>query len=72
MNLRLLALTAVVALATGACSSTQYIISTKDGRMLQAYGKPKLDEPTGMYIYEDAAGKKTTVLKSDVVQILER
>ncbi|MGY4829001.1 YgdI/YgdR family lipoprotein [Sphaerotilaceae bacterium SBD11-9] len=72
MNYRLLTLAAAIALTTVACSSTQYIISTKEGRMLEAHGKPKYDEKTGMYVYEDADGKKTTVLKSDVVQIMER
>lgn len=72
MNLRLLTLMAAVALAAGACSPTQYLISTKDGRMLEAHGKPKLDEPAGLYTYEDAAGKTTTVPKNDVVQILRR
>ncbi|HET7794363.1 MAG TPA: YgdI/YgdR family lipoprotein [Rhizobacter sp.] len=72
MNYRLLTLAAAVALVTVACSSTQYIISTKEGRMLEAHGKPKYDEKTGMYVYEDADGKKATILKSDVVQIMER
>ena len=55
-----------------ACSSTQYIISTKEGRMIPADGKPELDEKSGMYIYRDAEGRKSTILKSDVVQVMER
>ena len=54
-----------------ACSS-QYVISTKDGRMLTTDSKPKLDETTGMYIYDDAEGRETMVKKDDVVQIMER
>jgi hypothetical protein len=55
-----------------ACSSTQYIISTKEGRMIAVDGKPELDEKTGMYIYRDSEGRKATILKSDVVQVMER
>lgn len=54
-----------------ACSS-QYIISTKDGRMLATEGKPKLDEGTGMYIYDDEEGRETMIKQEDVVQIMER
>lgn len=54
-----------------ACSS-QYVISTKDGRMLTTDSKPKLDETTGMYIYDDEEGRETMVKKDDVVQIMER
>lgn len=71
---RFLTLVSVVVLClTGlvACSS-QYIISTKDGRMLTTDGKPTLDESTGMYIYDDADGRETMIKKDDVVQIIER
>ncbi|MGL4752613.1 MAG: YgdI/YgdR family lipoprotein [Aeromonadaceae bacterium] len=54
-----------------ACSS-EYIISTKDGRMLVTEGQPKLDDSTGMYIYDDADGRETMIKKDDVVQIMER
>ena len=55
-----------------ACSTTEYIISTNDGTMITAHGKPKLDEKTGMYTYKDAEGRAATVKKEDVKQILER
>jgi len=67
----LLALAAVVVACT-ACSSTEYIISTKEGRMLSAHGKPKYDEATGFYTYEDSEGRKATIRKDDVVEFLER
>lgn len=54
-----------------ACSS-QYIISTKDGRMLTTEGKPRLDDKTGMYYYDDQEGRETMIKKDDVVQIMER
>jgi hypothetical protein len=55
-----------------ACASTEYIISTTDGTMITASGKPKLDEKSGMYTYKDAQGREVTINKSDVKQIMER
>ena len=72
MSYRLLILATAIALTTVACSSTQYIISTKEGRMLEAHGKPSLDEKTGMVHYKDADGRAAVVRKEDVVQIMER
>ena len=48
------------------------IISTKEGRMLEAHGKPSLNEQTGMVNYKDADGKAAAIRKEDVVQIMER
>ena len=55
-----------------ACSSPEYIISTNDGTMIPARGKPKLDEKTGMYTYKDDEGRAVTIKKDDVKQIMER
>jgi uncharacterized protein YcfL len=55
-----------------ACGSTQYIMSTKEGRLLISDGKPTLDETSSTYSYRDAEGKKASVPKADIVQILER
>ena len=64
---------ALAALALlSACGSTQYIMSTKEGRLLISDGKPTLDEKSGTYSYKDAEGKKASVPKADIVQILER
>lgn len=53
------------------CSS-QYIMSTKDGRLITTDSKPKLDESTGMYCYYDAEGREVMVKKDDITQIMER
>lgn len=55
-----------------ACASSEYIISTTNGTMITTSGKPKLDEKTGMYKYEDAEGREATIRKEDVKQIMER
>ena len=69
--LTMIAVTVVCLVGLTACSS-QYVISTKDGRMLVTDSKPKLDETTGMYIFDDEEGRETMVKKDDVVQIMER
>ncbi|MGY3941844.1 YgdI/YgdR family lipoprotein [Aeromonas tecta] len=61
----------VCALGLVACSS-QYIMSTKDGRMIATDSKPKLDEDTNMYRYYDAEGREMLIKKDDVTQIMER
>jgi uncharacterized protein YcfL len=61
----------VCALALVACSS-QYIMSTKDGKMITTDSKPKLDESTGMYRYYDTEGREVMIKKDDVTQIMER
>ncbi|MCH7373377.1 MULTISPECIES: YgdI/YgdR family lipoprotein [Aeromonas] len=58
-------------LALAGCSS-QYIMSTKDGRMIATDSKPKLDEDTDMYRYYDAEGREMLIKKDDVTQIMER
>ena len=72
MSIRTLLTLTAVALACVACASTEYLISTKEGRMLAAHGKPKLDEATGFYTYEDSAGRKAMIRKEDVIEVLER
>ena len=62
----------VALLALAGCGSTQYIISTKDGSLIQANSKPRLKKDAGVYTYENADGKEGTVKADDVSQILER
>ncbi|HDX8435145.1 TPA: YgdI/YgdR family lipoprotein [Aeromonas dhakensis] len=61
----------VCALVLAGCSS-QYIMSTKDGKMITTDSKPKLDESTGMYRYYDTEGREVMIKKDDVTQIMER
>jgi uncharacterized protein YcfL len=54
------------------CSTTQYIISTNDGTMIQANGKPTLNTKSGMYEYKDSEGREATIKQDQVKQIIER
>lgn len=69
MKRLMMILTCLLVLA--GCSS-QYIMSTKDGRMITTDSKPRLDEDTGMYRYYDAEGREMLIKKDDVTQIMER
>lgn len=61
----------VCLLGLAGCSS-QYIMSTKDGKMIATGSKPRLDESTGMYRYYDEEGREVMIKKDDVTQIMER
>lgn len=54
-----------------ACSS-QHIIATTDGRLIQTDSTPRLNEKTGMYTFEDEEGRETQIRKDEVKQIIER
>ncbi|WP_330113672.1 YgdI/YgdR family lipoprotein [Shewanella oneidensis] len=69
MNKTILLLACLLGLV--ACSS-QYIMSTKDGKMITSDSKPKLDKTTGMYLYYDEDGREVMIKQEDVTQIIER
>jgi uncharacterized protein YcfL len=69
MNKMILA--ACCALALTGCSS-EYIIATTDGQLISTDSKPKLDESTGMYRFEDSEGRDQFIDKNTVKQIMER
>ena len=59
------------AAALAGCSS-EYILSTNSGAMIESTGKPYLNERTGMYEYRTRDGKDAWIRKEQVVEILER
>ncbi|HHF3291240.1 TPA: YgdI/YgdR family lipoprotein [Vibrio alginolyticus] len=69
--MRVLTVIATV-LLLAACGSSQYLMSTNEGKIITSYGKPDLNEETGMYEYEDMDGKEMTISKEQIVQIVER
>jgi len=54
------------------CASSQYIISTSNGTLIQTSGQPKLNKSTGMYTYRDLNGNNGSIAASEVKQILEK
>ncbi|HHX8326455.1 YgdI/YgdR family lipoprotein [Vibrio alginolyticus] len=69
--MRVLTVIATV-LLLAACGSSQYLMSTNEGKIITSYGKPDLNEETGMYEYEDMNGKEMSISKEQIVQIVER
>ena len=59
------------AAALAGCSS-DYILSTSTGAMIESTAKPYLNERTGMYEYRTKDGKDAWIRKEQVVEILER
>lgn len=53
------------------CSS-DYVISTNDGHIMTAHGKPHKDTDTGLISYKDADGATHQVHQSDVKEIVEK
>ncbi|HHX8549648.1 TPA: YgdI/YgdR family lipoprotein [Vibrio alginolyticus] len=69
--MRVLTVIATV-LLLAACGSSQYLMSTNEGKIITSYGKPDLNEETGMYEYEDMDGKEMSISKEQIVRIVER
>lgn len=59
------------ALTLSACSS-DYVISTNDGHMITAHGKPAKDKETGMISYRDMDGNTHQMQQRDVKEIVQK
>lgn len=60
---------------TGVCClgcSSDYVMATKDGRMILTDGKPEIDDDTGLVSYHDQQGNAMQINRDDVSQIIER
>lgn len=53
------------------CSSN-YVMATKDGRMIMTQGKPTIDEETGLVKYTDQAGHEMQINSDEVSTMIER
>jgi Bacterial protein of unknown function (DUF903) len=65
-------LASLFAAAVLAGCSSDYILSTNTGAMIESTSKPYLNERTGMYEYRTKDGKDAWIRKEQVVEILER
>lgn len=60
---------------TGVCCfgcSSDYVMATKDGRMILTDGKPEIDDDTRLVSYHDQQGNAMQINRDDVSQIIER
>ncbi|MEP8774853.1 YgdI/YgdR family lipoprotein [Enterobacter hormaechei] len=60
-----------LAFAVSGCNS-DYVMSTKDGRMILTDGKPEVDDDTGLVSYRDREGNQMQINRDEVSQIIER
>ncbi|MBP2152433.1 MULTISPECIES: YgdI/YgdR family lipoprotein [Erwinia] len=60
----------MVVLASG-CSSN-YVMATKDGKMIMTDGKPQIDKDTGLVKYTDDSGHELQINGDEVSSIVER
>lgn len=60
-----------LAFAVSGCSS-DYVMSTKDGRMILTDGKPEVDDDTGLVSYRDREDNQMQINRDEVSQIIER
>ena len=60
-----------LAFAVSGCSS-DYVMATKDGRMILTDGKPEVDDDPGLVSYRDQEGNKMQINRDEVSQIIER
>ncbi|WP_312241575.1 YgdI/YgdR family lipoprotein [Pantoea sp.] len=65
-----LALVAIGLLLSG-CSS-DYVMATKDGRMIMTEGKPTIDPETGLVQYTDRSGHVMQINGDEVSTMIER
>lgn len=58
-------------LVLSGCSS-DYVMATKDGRMIMTEGKPAIDKDTGLVQYTDEKGHQMQINGDEVSTIIER
>ncbi|MEA9392520.1 YgdI/YgdR family lipoprotein [Acerihabitans sp. TG2] len=67
----MLATALALAVILSGCAS-DYVMSTKDGRMVLTQGKPELDKTTGLISYTDEQGNHMQINGSEVSQMIAR
>lgn len=53
------------------CSS-DYVMATKDGKMIKTSGKPTIDKSTGLVKYTDESGNEVQINGDEISSIVER
>lgn len=61
----------VLATLISGCSS-DYVMATRDGKMIMTQGKPEIDIDTGLVKYTDNTGHELQINGDDVSSIVER
>jgi len=61
----------ILATLVSGCGS-DYVMATKDGRMIMTQGKPEIDKNTGLVKYIDNAGHEVQINGDNISSIVER
>ncbi|MDN5148168.1 YgdI/YgdR family lipoprotein [Escherichia coli] len=57
--------------ALSACSGSNYVMHTNDGRTMSLTANHRPDNDTGMISYKDANGNKQQINRTDVKEMVE-
>ncbi|PRD14234.1 YgdI/YgdR family lipoprotein [Pantoea coffeiphila] len=60
-----------VSMLISGCSS-DYVMATKDGKMIMTDGKPSIDKETGLVKYVDESGHEIQINGDEISSIVER
>lgn len=60
-----------LAVLVSGCSSN-YVMATKDGKMIMTDGKPEIDKETGLVKYTDNSGHEMQINGDEISSIVER
>lgn len=60
-----------VSMLVSGCSS-DYVMATKDGKMIMTDGKPSIDKETGLVKYVDETGHEIQINSDEISSIVER
>ncbi|MBM7343619.1 YgdI/YgdR family lipoprotein [Pantoea coffeiphila] len=60
-----------VSMLVSGCSS-DYVMATKDGKMIMTDGKPSIDKETGLVKYVDESGHEIQINGDEISSIVER
>lgn len=61
----------VLSMLVSGCSS-DYVMATKEGKMIMTQGKPEIDEETGLVKYTDRTGHELQINGDEISSIVER
>lgn len=61
----------VLTMVVSGCSS-DYVMATREGKMIMTQGKPEVDKETGLVKYIDRSGHEIQINGDDVSSIVER
>lgn len=71
MKLMVGAVALMLATLVSGCSS-DYVMATKQGKMIMTQGKPTIDKETGLVKYVDETGHEIQINGDEVSSIVER